>query len=526
MKKKLKEVRAAIKLLSVGDISDEDAKKLKGLMAEEATLSMQVEAAKVAAQAEEDDKKTADEAQKKIVEDAVAEAKVKWEEDAAIKARRLPGGGKLAPHQTEFADTYRFDGASPGDIAITIQLLRNLNKPVSDGAYKALALRIAEEKPVEGMLGTVYSKSALKAGLNIQNELTPDGVAAAFKATTDPMYSTLGSGGDEWVGTMYAREIWKTIRSQNVIVAKFPSVVIPDGFESETFPVESADPTWYKVAQVTAADSTMKIPTATITASQATTALKSIAVAKLGARVMYSGEMVEDSLIPFAPQLRQQLADSGGEIMEMTLIDGDTEEGASTNINDIAGTPAVEDSFLLVNGLRKLGLITTTANSVSGGALSEDDYLNTMALMGTAGLGSADIQKCAFIVDPSVYRKSLKLSVLKTRDVWEQATLKGGVLTGIWGYALYPSWNMHRADSDRLANSAGKVDVDTVANNSTGSIISVRWDQWKLAYKRRMTLEITRRAESDSWEIVALTRYGFGSRNNEDAAAISYNLTI
>ena len=58
-----------------------------------------------------------------------------------------------------------------------------------------------------------------------------------------------------------------------------------------------------------------------------------------------------------------------------------------------------------------------------------------------------------------------------------------------------------------------------------GSILAVRFDQWKQAFKRRMTLETTRIANADSWEIVALVRWGMTYRDTE-AAAISYNVGI
>jgi hypothetical protein len=304
-------------------------------------------------------------------------------------------------------------------------------------------------------------------------------------------------------------------------------VVIPDGYSSEYFPLESADPTWYKVAEVTANDSTMKTPVATVTASQLGTAQKQITVAKAGARAMYSGELVEDSIINYVAELRRQLEVSGAEMMEYVVVDGDT--ATSSNINDIGGTTysgAATTMFLLLNGLRKSPLVTTAANSRSGlGALSENDYLETMWLMGTAGIGGADITKCAFIVDPSTYKASLKLATLKTKDVWTQATMETGVLTKMWGYPIIRSHQMHKMSTSRLANTAGKVDNTTVANNLYGAILGVRWDQWKLAYKRRMTMETTRFANSDSWEVVALTRFGLGQRDTE-ASAITYYVGV
>ena len=63
------------------------------------------------------------------------------------------------------------------------------------------------------------------------------------------------------------------------------------------------------------------------------------------------------------------------------------------------------------------------------------------------------------------------------------------------------------------------------ANNTLGALLAVRWDQWALKWKRRMTVESQRSPESDSTQIVALARWGLGYRDT-DAAAISYNLTI
>ena len=61
--------------------------------------------------------------------------------------------------------------------------------------------------------------------------------------------------------------------------------------------------------------------------------------------------------------------------------------------------------------------------------------------------------------------------------------------------------------------------------NTTGAIVAVRFDQWKQAFKRRMTLETTRIANADSWEIVALVRWGMTNRDAE-ASAITYNVGV
>ena len=528
MKKKLAELRAKIKGLSIkADLSEDEAKELQGLMAEAVNLEVQLEAQGAVAKAEAEEKAEAEKTQQAAIDEAVKAAEEKKDKEYATKMRRLPFGE--APYQAQFSETWKYDNLSPGEIGLVVDLLgKNPNsdrEPVPQAAVKALAIRLLDDKRefADRELSQSYSLGAMKAAGIPTTE-------AALKAVTDPLYTGGTTDGGNWVHTSYARELWPVIRPETGIVAKVPSVVIPDGFKSSTFPIEGTDFTWYSAAEASASDATLLVPSATVGATQITTPTnRELTVAKMGARGIYTGEFVEDSLIAVVPQLMEQLGKSGAEQLEHAVIDGDTETGASTNINDIAGTPTStgisRDLFLLMNGFRKLALVTNTANSRAGGALSEDDYLDTMWLMGTAGLAGADLQKCGFIIDPNVYKTSLKLATLKTKDVWTQATMESGVLTKLWGYNIAASWMMHYKSTVRKANSAGKVDQDTVANNAYGAILGVRYDQWKFAYKRRLTVETTRIANADSYEIVAWARVGMTYRDTE-ASAITYGLTV
>ncbi len=137
--------------------------------------------------------------------------------------------------------------------------------------------------------------------------------------------------------------------------------------------------------------------------------------------------------------------------------------------------------------------------------------------------------KVSFILDAWTRWAALELPEVKTRDVFAAPTIENGELTGIYGYSVMASANMHRANQDATyglkANSAGKVDLDTAANNLYGAMLAVRWDQWLLGFKRRMTIETTRVPSADATEIVALMRVGLAQRDTE-AAAISYNIGL
>jgi len=251
-----------------------------------------------------------------------------------------------------------------------------------------------------------------------------------------------------------------------------------------------------------------------------------LTVGKIGSRVLFSGELTEDSLIAFAEQARQQLAVSGSGILEHLMIDGDVETSANKNINDIAGTPGATDVFLLNDGFRKLALVTNTANSRSaGGSFVVKDFSDTLKLMGSAGLAGSDPRQVSFLIDYNVHWATLNLPEALTRDVYSNATFENGFLSQAYGYKVMPAYQMHRAVSHRKANTAGKIDLDTDSNNTTGSILAVRFDQWVQAFKRRMTLETTRIANADTWEIVALARWGMAYRDTE-ASAITYNVGI
>lgn len=419
-------------------------------------------------------------------------------------------------------DHWKFDNLSPGDVALGIHVLQSAKqigrsrRGVSDAMVKALAMRLdsSDRKALEGYQEAwAYMKSKnVKA-----NEINQ---------------STLSGYGDEWVGVAYGAQIWEAIRLGTPILERQMQYAVPQpaGAETMTFPLEGSDPTWYLMPQAANLSANPGgIPTNTATASNIGSAKQDRTMAKIAARVLWTQELEEDSVIAVIPQYRQQIAQSGMETLESLIIDGDTATGATTNINDIAGTPGGTEYWLGLNGYRKLALVTNTANARGGGSLTEEDFLETVKLMGIAGKNAMQKDRTAFIMDLHSYWKALQIPSVKTRDVNSAATLENGELTKIWNYAVIPTENMHAPSAgtgyELKANTAGKIDQDTAANNTTGSILAVRFDQWRPGFRRQMTLETSRIPAADATEIVAILRFGMIYRDTE-AAAISYNLTV
>ena len=497
--------------------------EVKGFTMDEKELQEMVakasaEAVATALKAKEDSDKTEKERNEKIEADkkAAVESALKARDDEDAKKNRLPGGA--APYVAEFGNVWKYDNLDAGDTAVMIGVLQSAGKEVSENALKALAIKLTDSEDRDG-----------KGGQFARERMAMKAVGMPMKAD-ELNQSILAGFGDEWIGVTYSNQLWDKIRSLSGIVGMLPAVEVPQGSESVVIPLQGASPTFYKVAQASAqATNTLGAVTNTITSSKLATTNQSLTVGKLGAAVIYASELEEDSLIPWAAELRSDLEQEGAEVLESLVIDGDTATTASTNINDIAGTPASTDYYLVANGFRKLALVTNTANSRAAGGLDVSDFLETVKLMGLAGKNAVQKDKVKFIVDMWTMWKALELAEVKTRDSFASPTIENGQLTSLWGYSVIPSANMHRVSTDSTyglkANSAGKVDVDTAANNLYGAILAVRVDQWRMGFKRRMRFETQRIPRADSTELTVTMRVGLINRDN-DASAISYGVGV
>lgn len=460
------------------------------------------------------DKRDAEKAAAAVKAKEAADIEALRKENEALKAasRRLPTGVV----QAKFAPAWKYDNTPTEDLLLVAGVLGGKMNGMKTGndindIARAIALRVMDGGKTAAEKETGH---ALKA--------------AGFALKSDEvMQQDLASYGDEWVGVGYGTQLWEAVRNQTQVLSKIPQQEIPQGQETFYDPTEGADPTWYKVAETTANDSTMLFPVASVTSSKAGTGRSAETLAKAGARVLWSGELNEDSLIPMASELRRKLAVSGAEQLEHAVIDGDTDANASTNINDIAGTPAGTEMFMTVNGFRKLALVTNTANSRSAaGGFVAEDFLETAKLLGVGGVDALDLMKVGMLIDVNTHWKALTLPEVKTRDVNTAATVENGRLTRIYGYDVMASPFMHKAASTSYkANSAGKIDLDTPGNNLYGAILAVRWDRWKFGWKRRATIETERIARSDAYEIVALMRFGLKYFSTE-ACAITYYVGV
>jgi len=504
--------------------NDMEIKEIQELV--QKSIADALKADRVAREAEDKVKQEAEEKRQQELEAVrkeAAEEAVKALKADMVKAGRLPEGDGM-PAVID-ADILPYDNLDPVENAMLVSIVDSWHRQgmsrrgVSDGAIKALAMK-TESEATKGSTPSIMGQRAVKA--------------SGFAGKANEMnYSTYASYGDDWVAILYSQNLWEKIREGTYVAGKLPTVEVPPGHESIYLPLESGDPTFYKMAQSTGlAATTSAAPLATVLTSKVGTTDTSLTLAKMGCRVIYTGEMEEDSIIPWMSNLRRQIEVAGIEQFEGAIIDGDTTLTANTNINDIAGTPDDTEYFTLVNGPRKLALVTNTANSRAGGTLNISDFLETLKLMGAGGKNAhaGGLDKVGFLLDPFVYWKALELDEVKTKDVFTAATLENGQLVSIFGREIGVGWNGWRSSFvntgyEYKQEATGKVDIDTDSDNLYGSLLAIRWDQWLLGYRRRMKIEATRWPSADASEIVAQMRWGLVYRDT-DASAVTYGLTV
>jgi len=256
-----------------------------------------------------------------------------------------------------------------------------------------------------------------------------------------------------------------------------------------------------------------------VNASSGTLATGKVTVTqkKLAFRVTVTDEeAVHVNVVDILATIQRKLADSASRTTVSALINGDTVTSATTNINHIDGTPGGTEHFLVGDGLRKTAF--TASSTADGGTLAFADFLTAQR-----AIGENANRDLAWLM--GTFSHSLALGV----DEFKQQYINGAGSTVISGKV--PSFLGYDVIVDRYlgkANTAGKVDVGTPANNTKGQIILFdKYDlQW--GHAKEYSIELVR-IPAKGWQIVGYYYLGFSSACNkagsDDSVALLYNLS-
>ena len=449
---------------------------------------------------------------KREEERELAEMKAKAEEAEtlrkeleALKAQAKAEPAKRLPGSTEEPKVYgtaddavhitvgsKFDFVGAKELALGYMMAKAAGRDVSEQYRRALA------------------QKALEGGYKIRK---PNG---GYYKADELDHSTQVGYGDEWVATLWSTSLWEDARNENLILPLFQQIDMPSNpFD---IPASGTDPTVYKVPETTDESQLTLGSGNPVPDSKIGTAKVTLSAEKLAARIGFSKELVEDSIIAILPTFQATAVRTMAEAVDNVLLNGDTETGATGNINSDDAAPAANEKYLVFNGLRKLPLVTNTANAQDAGGSPTLAMLRSVRALLPARYHLRP-NALAWIVDPSTYAALRGLSEVVTLEKYgPQATVLTGELAKVDGIPIIVSAEMGLTEAD------GKISA-TASNNTKGQAVLVYRPGWMVGFRRRVTVATEYLAYYDSYQMFMTLRLAFANFNNE-VAAVLYNITV
>ena len=387
-------------------------------------------------------------------------------------------------------------------------------KALSEGQYLSTALaRADDERRIEDMRKAGYF------GRGASFDARTYG--AAIQAAMDTAESGYGS---QLVGAQYVGELWEAARRESRVFPLIDTFQMTD--PTSYLPVEVDIPEMLFVAENTANNSSEYSTVKTGSQRVAVTAKKFVI------HQMWSGEMEEDSIIPFLPFLRRQAGLSIAHYGDSLILNGDDTNAGTGNINLDDADPADTKYYLAFDGIRHVGIVDNTGNSIDvAGAISLPIFNRLRGLMidGTRLVDwghPIDPNDLVFVADPETADRVALLDEVLTVDKYGQnATILNGELARVLGHPMIGSIAVPKTEADGKASTTG-------SNNVKGQLVAFNRRGFKVGWRRRVQLETERLPGRDQTRLVYSMRLGFGrfsptgAASGIDAAAVAYDISL
>lgn len=351
------------------------------------------------------------------------------------------------------------------------------------------------------------------------------GFERAMQAIRAGAMDTSESGyGSELTGQQYVADLWEGVRAQSRIFNTIPTFEMTD--PTAFLPVEADVPEMLFVSENTG-DSDSNYTTSKTGSNRVQVDAKKFVIHQ-----MWSGEMEEDSLIPFIPFLREQAARSLAHYSDSVVLNGDATNSATGNINLDDADPTDTKHYLAFDGIRHVGLVDNTANqSDVGGAISLNAFKNQRGRMvDTTHLHDwshpTDMDDLVYVADPETVDAIAFLDEVITVDKYgPRATVLTGEQGRVLGHPLISSQAMSKTEAD------GKVST-TSSNNTKGQVVAYNRRGYTAGWRRRVRIETERLPATDQTRLVYSLRMGFGrftptgSASGIESSDALFNITL
>ena len=355
--------------------------------------------------------------------------------------------------------------------------------------------------------------SKVKDERNVQQDILKimDALGLETKAN-EAMSSAQAGFGDEWVPTEMADSIIENARAEEGLFSLIPSsqnIDMPTN--PYDLPVESTDPTWYNTAEepdVTGTD---------VTTSKVATAKITLSAAKFSASVYLSGELDEDAKVAggIRAHVEQKLGLAYAELIDKAIINGDTETGATGNVNSDDGAPTAGTYYLGFDGLTKHAFAGTSMTD-DVGTLAAADFMTVRQNL--AARYSTNPSKLLVVMNPETYYKTLQLAQVETAEKFSAATIENGVLKSIYGMRIHVAPDFGLAEADGKQSTTG-------ANNTLGRFMIVYLPALVVGWRRKMKINLEYLPRVDQYVLTAHSRFT-ADMVRDDMVSLGYNVTV
>lgn len=336
-------------------------------------------------------------------------------------------------------------------------------------------------------------------------------LTGAYQRAMRAMDTAESGYGSQLVGAQYVHDLWEMPRKLGRIFPLVESFEMTD--PTAYLPVEADLPEMLFVSESTSSSSSA------YTTSKAGSQRIQVDAKKFVIHMMWSGEMEEDSIVAFIPFLRRQAGKSIAHYSDSLLLNGDTTNAGTGNINLDDADPADSKHYLAFDATRHAWLVDNTANGQDAAGSVTLTLLNALRakMIDTTFLVDwghpTDPDDLVWISDPFTADKIALLDEYVTRDKYgDQAGVFNGEAGRILGHRHISTIAMSRTEAD------GKVST-TGSNNVKGQVQAMNRRGFTVGWRRRVMNETERLPATDQTRLVFSLRLGLGRATPTGAAS-------
>lgn len=350
------------------------------------------------------------------------------------------------------------------------------------------------------------------------NEGKPKRTISAQRA----MDSAESGFGSQLIGAQYVTDMWMAARTTDTLLGRIRSIAMSD--PTTYVPIDGSLPSLKFVGESTSA-SASAYPTSKTGSNRVTLTAKKATIQEV-----WSGELDSDSIIAFAPFLREKLNMSAALHLGSAMYNGDTTNAGTGNINLDDADPDDNEHFLMYDGIRKFWLVTNTAqrqdmagvlnlNAITkarGKLNGVTDIIATALSNINWGTAASDL---LLVCDWDTYMSLLNNEDVVTVDKYgPNATIQTGELGRIYGIPIVSPSYAVKSEAD------GKLST-TEASNTKGHLTIFNPKGWLAGRRNDVQFYFDRIQRTDQFLFEMYVRTAFTSFGANVAAGV-YDITL